>query len=94
MMVSSVGYRRMTDLIVELADRVCGGRLAVIHEGGYSTSYVPFCGAAVLEGLLRAKVSVEDPFIYGFSGMGYTELLPHQEKVIDEVAARLPATGS
>jgi acetoin utilization deacetylase AcuC-like enzyme len=94
MMVSSVGYRRMTALMVELADRVCDGRLAVIHEGGYSTSYVPFCGAAVIEGLLRAEVSVEDPFIYGFAGMGYTELLPHQEAVIDAVAAQLPSKRS
>jgi acetoin utilization deacetylase AcuC-like enzyme len=85
MMVSSEGYRRMTDLMMELADRVCGGRLAIIHEGGYSTSYVPFCGAAVVEGLLRSEARVEDPFIWGFGGMGYTELLAHQEQVIDDV---------
>ena len=34
-----------------LADDLCGGRLAVIHEGGYAEAYVPFCGLAVVEAL-------------------------------------------
>ena len=53
MMVTSEGYREMTDTMVALAERVCDGKLVAIHEGGYSSSYVPFCGAAVIEGLLR-----------------------------------------
>jgi acetoin utilization deacetylase AcuC-like enzyme len=89
MMVTSVGYRRMTDFMVALARRTCGGRLVAIHEGGYSSAYVPFCGAAVVEGLLGADQSIEDPFIFGFREVGYTHLLPHQEAVIDAAAARL-----
>ena len=94
MMVTSEGYRAMTDTMVDLAARVCDGKLVAIHEGGYSTSYVPFCGAAVIEGLLGIEQSVEDPYIEAFRGIGYVDLQPHQEAVIEaaaEVAAAVPA---
>jgi acetoin utilization deacetylase AcuC-like enzyme len=89
MMVTSEGYRRLTDIMVELADRVCDGKLVAIHEGGYSSSYVPFCGAAVIEGLLRIETEVEDPYIEAFRGMQYMDLQPHQEEVIEAAATRL-----
>ncbi|MDX6590243.1 MAG: hypothetical protein QOI84_1517 [Solirubrobacterales bacterium] len=92
MMVTSEGYRRLTDIMVGVSGRVCDGKLVAIHEGGYSTSYVPFCGAAVIEGLLGLEDSVEDPFIEAFRGMGYMDLQPHQEAVIEaaaEVASRV-----
>jgi acetoin utilization deacetylase AcuC-like enzyme len=94
MMVTSEGYRRLTDIMVGVAGRVCDGKLVAIHEGGYSTSYVPFCGAAVIEGLLGLEESVEDPFIEAFRGMGYMDLQPHQEAVIEaaaKVANAVPA---
>jgi len=94
MMVTSEGYRAMTDTMVDLAARVCDGKLVAIHEGGYSTSYVPFCGAAVIEGMLGIEKQVEDPFIEAFRGIGYVELQPHQEKVIEDAAGRLATTAS
>jgi acetoin utilization deacetylase AcuC-like enzyme len=96
MMVTSEGYRRMTDTMVGLAARVCDGKLVAIHEGGYSSSYVPFCGAAVIEGLLGIETLVEDPFIEAFRGMGYMDLQPHQEAVIEaaaKIAAAVPASA-
>jgi acetoin utilization deacetylase AcuC-like enzyme len=93
MMVTSEGYRRMTDRMVDLAARVCDGKLVAIHEGGYSSSYVPFCGAAVIEGLLKIDQVVEDPFIVAFRGIGYTALQPHQEAVIEAAAGRLRASA-
>jgi acetoin utilization deacetylase AcuC-like enzyme len=86
MCLTSEGYRRMTDLMVDLAASTCAGKLVAIHEGGYSTSYVPFCGAAVVEGLLSSEDSIEDPYIEAFRGMGYTDLQPHQEQVIEAAA--------
>jgi len=90
MMVTSEGYRRMTDAMVDLAARACDGKLVAIHEGGYSSSYVPFCGAAVIEGLLGLDESIEDPYIEAFRGMGYMDLQPHQETAI-EASARIAA---
>jgi hypothetical protein len=56
---------------------------------------VPFCGAAVIEGLLRIDKQVEDPFIEAFRGMEYMDLQPHQEEAIERsaaVAAAVPTT--
>ena len=36
---------------MDAADRLCDGRLVLLHEGGYSTLAVPYCGLAVLEAL-------------------------------------------
>jgi len=37
--------------------------VVVVHEGGYSESYVPFCGHAALEELAAHKTRVEDPIL-------------------------------
>jgi acetoin utilization deacetylase AcuC-like enzyme len=50
----------MTTRVSELADELCDGRLAVVHEGGYSEAYAPFCGMAVLEVLANATSGVVD----------------------------------
>ena len=48
MMMHSKGYARLTQKLMAAADNLCDGRLVMAHEGGYSPSYVPFCGLAVL----------------------------------------------
>jgi acetoin utilization deacetylase AcuC-like enzyme len=50
----------MTTRVSELADELCDGRLAVVHEGGYSEAYAPFCGMAVLEVLANSTSGVTD----------------------------------
>jgi acetoin utilization deacetylase AcuC-like enzyme len=44
-------YARLTRVLMGAADRLCSGRLVLLHEGGYSTTMVPYCGLAVLEEL-------------------------------------------
>jgi acetoin utilization deacetylase AcuC-like enzyme len=61
MLLHSETYRAMTSMVAQAADRICGGRLVVIHEGGYSEAYVPFCGQAVVEALLEVTSDVIDP---------------------------------
>jgi acetoin utilization deacetylase AcuC-like enzyme len=52
MMATSETFAEMTvDGRWRLADRLCGGRVVMIHEGGYSEAHVPFCGHAVIERL-------------------------------------------
>ncbi len=34
---------------------LCGGKLVLVHEGGYSEVYVPFCGHAVLRGIVGQR---------------------------------------
>ena len=88
MMLHSDAYRAMTLMLMEAADALCGGRLALSHEGGYSASYVPYCGLAVMEALSGIRTPVTDPFLDVFAAYGGQGLMPHQEAAI---AAALPA---
>lgn len=93
MMVDSFGFAQLTRAIVEVADVVCEGRAAMIHEGGYSSAYVPFCGAAAIEQLMRTPPRVEDPYIEAFRAMAYTELQPHQDQAIRRAERAMAAHG-
>ena len=61
MSLYSESFRWMMAEVMGLADRHCAGRVAVMHEGGYSESYVPFCGHALIEQLSGIKTQVTDP---------------------------------
>ncbi len=61
MSLYSESFRWMMAEVMGLADRHCAARVAVVHEGGYSESYVPFCGHALIEQLSGIKTDVSDP---------------------------------
>ncbi|MGL4235119.1 class II histone deacetylase [Tabrizicola sp.] len=61
MLCTAETFRTLTRMAMEAAERLCDGRLLLVHEGGYSEVYVPFCGHAVLEELSGAPVSAPDP---------------------------------
>lgn len=63
MQLHSDSYRSMTKAVREAADRLCGGRLVIVHEGGYSETYVPFCGHALIEALSGETSDVADPLM-------------------------------
>ena len=54
----------MTQLITETAQDLCEGRLTLVHEGGYSEVYVPFCGHAVLQELSQSAIGAPDPMAH------------------------------
>jgi len=60
MLVTSEGFRNLTRQIKRSAETLCDGKLVVCHEGGYSTSYVPFCTVAVIEELSGQRGTVGD----------------------------------
>ena len=96
MQCTSDTYRALARMTLAAAKEVCGGRLLALHEGGYSTAYVPFCGLAVFEELLGETSGVTDPFLPIFAPMGGQELMPHQQALIGEAAAlvaRVPRGG-
>ena len=35
----------------------------IVHEGGYSEAYVPFCGYAIVETLAGIRTPVTDPML-------------------------------
>jgi acetoin utilization deacetylase AcuC-like enzyme len=89
MMCTSETYRTLARSTVELADGLCQGRLLAVHEGGYSTAYVPFCGLATMEELTGQRTEVGDPFLMVFGTLGGQALQPHQQQVIEAAAAHL-----
>ena len=82
MMMHSDGYRSITRKLMAAADKLCGGRLVLCHEGGYNGSTVPFFGLAVMETLSGEQSGVEDPFMPLLGGLGQQELQPHQNEAI------------
>lgn len=61
MLASADTFRQMTRMMMQAADALCGGRLILVHEGGYSEVYVPFCGHAVIEELSGSRAHAPDP---------------------------------
>jgi len=85
MMVTMDGYRRMTKFVVDLADKLCNGKLVACHEGGYSAAYVPFCSLAIVEELSDQRTAVEDPFVEGFKDLPFNELYDLQREYVEKV---------
>lgn len=61
MLAGAFTFRTLTERTMALADDLCGGKLVLVHEGGYSEVHVPFCGHAVLEALSGSKITAPDP---------------------------------
>jgi acetoin utilization deacetylase AcuC-like enzyme len=61
MLASSKTFADMTRMTMEAADALCGGRLLLVHEGGYSEAHVPFCGHAVIATLAGSSIVAPDP---------------------------------
>ncbi len=62
MLASADTFRQMTRRVLDLADDLCGGRLMMAHEGGYSEAHVPFCGHAVLQEMAGSTIDAGDAF--------------------------------
>jgi acetoin utilization deacetylase AcuC-like enzyme len=55
MRVTGLGYRAMTQIMRELSDELCGGRIAFVLEGGYSPQGLKEGTAGVLTGMLEPE---------------------------------------
>ena len=84
MMLLSNHFASMTERVRGAAESLCGGRLVLVHEGGYSTSHVPTCGLATIDGLRGERSTFVDPLVAP-ADTGWHALQPHQETVIDRV---------
>ncbi len=61
MTASALTFRILTRQIMAAADELCDGRLVMVHEGGYSEVYVPFCAHAVLQEMSGSAIDAPDP---------------------------------
>lgn len=97
MLLSSDDYRALTRYAMDLADRYCRGKLLMVHEGGYSAMYAPYCGLAVIETLGNFRTEIVDPMADDINNWAGRELQPHQAAVIDAVVesiSQLPVPSS
>jgi len=62
MLATSETFGQLTKMVMNAADDLCDGRLVMVHEGGYSEVYVPFCGHRVMQELSGSSITAEDPF--------------------------------
>ncbi|APE44758.1 class II histone deacetylase [Sulfitobacter alexandrii] len=90
MQATSATYAGMTQRIKDAADRLCQGRLVLVHEGGYSEAYVPFCGHATIATLAGSAVAAPDPMLPSFDirqpSPAFDAFL---RRSIDDMAAKL-----
>ena len=94
MMLNSECYRRLARRITATAAELCGGRLVMTHEGGYSEGYVPFCGHAVIETLAGVRTEVIDPLSDHMDEWGWQALQPHQDAMIAKAEKLVPYLAS
>ena len=87
-MMSMAGFRQMSTYMHELAEDICGGKLVLLQEGGYSASYVPYCTAAVVEPLLGIDLGIVDLYA-GSSELERSQTIFSQETQDALTAARI-----
>jgi acetoin utilization deacetylase AcuC-like enzyme len=86
MMVNAEGFRLMAEMMRDLAEKVCDGRLVAIQEGGYSPEYVPYCILRVIEGMTGERTAIPDsqgntPELQ----KAFTDYHPWQREAVDAV---------
>jgi acetoin utilization deacetylase AcuC-like enzyme len=90
MLATSETFAEMTRMIMSAADDLCGGRLLLVHEGGYSEAHVPFCGHAVIAELAGSSIAATDPFSPRLAYQQPNARLEKlQKKFVDEIADTL-----
>ncbi len=73
----------MTERLMSFADEVGNGRLVLCHEGGYSSTYVPYCGLAIVEQLASTQTDVVDPWISDSRQVRQLPLRAHEAQAIE-----------
>ena len=83
-------FREMTKAIKAIAEQHCDGKLVLVHEGGYSEVYVPFCGHATIAELAGSNIDAPDPFKVGLHARQPNPIFDaYLRKSIDDIAKEL-----
>lgn len=62
--LTMAGFNALGRRARALADRLCGGRMVLVQEGGYALSYTAYCLHATLDGVLGLDGRLEDPIAF------------------------------
>ncbi len=88
MNLTSECFAIMTARLAAAAASLCRSRLVLCHEGGYSSTYVPYCGLAVIEALAGITTGVVDPWLTDARRVRELPLREHEREAIDQVLAQ------
>lgn len=59
------GYRKLGQMVREMANKHCNGKLLIVQEGGYHITYAAYCLHATLEGALSFPAPLlSDPIAF------------------------------
>jgi hypothetical protein len=93
MILSASAFAELTQRMLTLASDVCGGRLVMAQEGGYSPLHVPLCGAAVISVLMGLPQPPIDD--YGrLDDFPDRPLTSNQQTAIDAASAAAMRSGA
>jgi acetoin utilization deacetylase AcuC-like enzyme len=78
MTLTTSAYRAMAGIMLDLAERLCDGRLVIAQEGGYAPHFAPYCSASIAE-TLTGRGDGPLPLLAPYSD--YDGALPSNERV-------------
>ena len=87
MNLTSECFALMTGRVLAAAATLCGGRLVLCQEGGYSRTYVPYCGLAMIETLSGVGTGVVDPWLTDARRVRELPLRAHEQDAIGAAIA-------
>ena len=92
MQATAETFAQMTLRVKDAARRLCGGKLVLVHEGGYSEVYVPFAGHATIAALSGSSIEAPDPLAAAVAarqprGRFDAFLLDEVERLAEEIFA-------
>jgi acetoin utilization deacetylase AcuC-like enzyme len=89
MNLTSECFAMITARMAAAAAAICESRLVLCHEGGYSSTYVPYCGLAVIESLAGVRTDVVDPWLTDARRVRELPLRAHERDAIDQAIAHV-----
>lgn len=89
MILDSETYREMMLKVMEAAAILCEDKVVVVHEGGYSETYVPICALALIEALSSQSSPVKDYVGDEIRVWGQQALMPHQQALLSDLTPYL-----
>lgn len=89
MILDSEAYREMMQKVMDAAATLCEDKVVVVHEGGYSETYVPICALALIEALSSQSSPVHDYVGGEIRAWGQQMLMSHQQALLSELTPYL-----
>jgi acetoin utilization deacetylase AcuC-like enzyme len=83
MKVTPEGYGLISFFLTSIAEKVCGGRIAFIMEGGYSLRGIKDCGLAVMQALCGLPILRAREIDKMIGDAGGARKIPSLRKVMD-----------